>query len=61
MLAKATTFITSITTNDRGAGLVEYALLVALIALAVIVAMELLGTSIGDLFNSIGTTLDTAA
>lgn len=60
MLMKARTFITAITASDRGAGLVEYALLVALIALAVIIAMTALGVSIGNLFNGIGDTLDTA-
>jgi pilus assembly protein Flp/PilA len=39
--------------EDVGAGLVEYALLVALIALVVIGALELLGGNISALFTNI--------
>lgn len=60
MLASIRAFMAKVSDGDRGAGLVEYALLVALIALAVIIAMTALGVSIGDLFNGIGDTLDTA-
>ena len=40
--------------SDRGASLVEYALLVALIAVICIAAVSLLGSSANDKFNSIG-------
>jgi pilus assembly protein Flp/PilA len=39
--------------REEGATLVEYALLIALIALACIVAIGLLGNGIGDAFNNI--------
>jgi pilus assembly protein Flp/PilA len=39
--------------TDRGASLVEYALLVALIAVVCIVAIRALGTSASGQFNSI--------
>jgi pilus assembly protein Flp/PilA len=39
--------------DDRGAGLVEYALLVSLIALACILALTGLGTAIANKFTSI--------
>ena len=39
--------------KDRGATAVEYGLLVGLIAVAIIVAVTLLGTKLSTLFNSI--------
>jgi pilus assembly protein Flp/PilA len=42
--------------NDEGQDLVEYAFLVALIALAVIVAVTLLGTNLNIFYNRIATT-----
>lgn len=48
------------TTNERGASLVEYALLVALIAVVVIGAITLLSGSIEDTFSSVSTELDAA-
>ncbi len=39
--------------DEEGANLVEYALLVTLIAAAVIVGVTALGTSINDWFNAI--------
>ena len=39
--------------REEGQGLVEYALILVLISIAVIVIMELMGTSIGDIFNQI--------
>ena len=38
-------------TRDRGATAVEYALIVAVIAMVVVVAAIALGNEIGDLFN----------
>lgn len=38
--------------SDRGASMVEYGLLVGLIAIVAIVAVETLGTGIFDLFDS---------
>lgn len=60
MLESIRTFVSKVYYGDRGAGLVEYALLVALIALAVIVAMEALGLSISSLFGDIKAELDAA-
>jgi pilus assembly protein Flp/PilA len=44
--------------TERGAALVEYALLVALIAVVCIVAITLLGTNASKKFNSIATSLN---
>lgn len=41
--------------NDRGATAVEYGLMVALIAAAIIVAVTLLGGSIRDIFTNVAT------
>jgi pilus assembly protein Flp/PilA len=40
-------------TRDEGQGLVEYALIIALVALAVIAALTLLGGGITTTFNNI--------
>jgi pilus assembly protein Flp/PilA len=45
-------------TDESGQDLAEYALLIALIALAVIVAVSLLGSRVSNVFNTIGSTLE---
>ena len=40
-------------TSERGAAAVEYALLVSLIAVAIVVAVGLLGGTLSDTFDSI--------
>ena len=47
--------------EDEGQDLVEYALLLALIALAAITAMGLLGTAINSKYESATNTLNTAS
>ena len=44
--------------SDRGASLVEYALLVALIAVICIVAVQVLGTSASTTFSGAGAELN---
>ena len=44
--------------NESGASLVEYGLLVGLIALAAITAVTAVGTAIGNLFNEVSNRLD---
>lgn len=39
--------------SDRGATAVEYGLIVALIALAIITAVTLVGTNLGNLFGDV--------
>ena len=43
--------------TERGASLVEYALLVALIAVVCIIAVTFLGTSASKKFNTIGSSI----
>lgn len=43
--------------NERGQTLVEYGLLIALIAVVVIVALIFLGPIVRDLFGDIGNTI----
>ena len=43
--------------NDEGQGLVEYALIIAVIAIAVIVAMVFLRGQIQNIFSNIGNNL----
>jgi pilus assembly protein Flp/PilA len=44
-------------TDDRGASLVEYALLVALIAIVCVAAMTLLGDSSSSKFDEVGSSI----
>jgi len=46
--------------NQRGAAMVEYGLLVALIALVVLISVTTLGTSINGAFQRIGTAVGAA-
>lgn len=46
--------------DESGQDLAEYAILIGLIALAVIVAVRLLGGTISGIFNNIGTELNSA-
>ena len=45
--------------KEKGQGLVEYALIIVLIAIVVIVAMNFLAPTIGNVFSQIGDTLTT--
>jgi Flp pilus assembly pilin Flp len=47
-------------TGDRGASLVEYALLLGLIALVCVVAVAFLGTSLGGSYDKSGQSLISA-
>jgi pilus assembly protein Flp/PilA len=43
--------------NEEGQGLVEYALIIVLVSIVVIVALSLLGTQVSTVFSNITTTL----
>jgi len=43
--------------QDRGQGLAEYALILALIAIVVIVALQFLGQSINTLLSTVGSSV----
>jgi pilus assembly protein Flp/PilA len=47
--------------DERGATAVEYGLMVALIAVAIIVAVTLIGTNLTSMFNSVGSKLGVTA
>jgi pilus assembly protein Flp/PilA len=44
-------------TKEKGQGLVEYAIILALIAIVVIAIMTTLGQKVNNVFNSIGDSL----
>lgn len=44
--------------EEEGQGLVEYALIVGLIAIAAVISIRLAGTSINDIWDNIADTLD---
>ncbi|MDH3298090.1 MAG: Flp family type IVb pilin [Gemmatimonadota bacterium] len=52
--------LNSLLQDESGQDLAEYAILIGLIALAVIVAVRLLGNTISGIFNRIGSTLSSA-
>ena len=43
--------------KEKAQGLVEYALIIVLIAIVVIIAMQFLAPTIGNVFTAIGNTL----
>ncbi len=51
------TWLTALTKSERGASLVEYALLVALIAVVVIGAVTLLGSTAETTFSNVSDSL----
>jgi pilus assembly protein Flp/PilA len=51
------TFLTKLTRDDRGATAIEYGLIVALIAIAIITALQSMGNELSTTFNKVGTTL----
>jgi Flp pilus assembly pilin Flp len=55
------TFITRLVRDDEGQDLVEYVLLIALIALAVAIAFPPLTDAITGVFNTVRTRLNTAS
>ncbi len=46
-----------ITRDEKGQGLVEYALILVLVAVVVIVILALLGPAIGNIFSNIMTSI----
>ncbi len=46
-----------ITRDEKGQGLVEYALILVLVAVVVIVILALLGPAIGNIFSNIVTSI----
>jgi pilus assembly protein Flp/PilA len=52
-------FLDKLRREERGASLVEYGLLVALIALAVIVSLRNTGTNLNSLFSKVASNLTT--
>jgi pilus assembly protein Flp/PilA len=54
MLMNLMNYVSSKVKNEEGQGMVEYALLVGLIAVVVIVGAAALGVNIGDQFTAIG-------
>ncbi len=54
---KLQTFITSLLKDESGANAVEYALIMALVAVFIIAAVILMATEIGNLFNAMATCL----
>lgn len=45
-------------TSEKGQGLVEYALIIIFIAIVVIIALQLLGPTLGNTFSNISSTLE---
>ncbi len=57
---KLRTFITSLLKDEDGANAVEYALIMALVAVFIIAAVILMATEIGNLFNAMAVCLSDA-
>jgi pilus assembly protein Flp/PilA len=52
--------VKNLVNEDSGQDLIEYALVAALVGLGAVAAMKGLGTSIGNAFNGVGTSLQNA-
>ena len=52
------TKVTSWMQEEKGASMVEYSLLVVLIAIVALVAVQLAGTEVSETFSEIGSSLD---
>ncbi|MCJ7696545.1 MAG: Flp family type IVb pilin [Anaerolineaceae bacterium] len=57
MLLQAKMFLDSIKSQEKGQGLIEYALIILLVSIVVILVLTLLGDQIQAVFTSITTTL----
>ena len=53
-------YVGSLRDDERGQGLVEYALIIALVSVFLIAALKVLGTDIDEVFDRIGGALDGA-
>lgn len=53
------TYIKNLIKSERGATMVEYGLMLALIAIVCIAAVGIIGTNLNNLFTTIGDTLAT--
>jgi pilus assembly protein Flp/PilA len=53
-------FISRFLGNESGATAIEYGLIAALIAVAIIAGVTVVGTQLGKTFNNVGTTLTNA-
>ncbi len=51
------TTLTTMLRDDDGATMVEYGLMVALVAMVALAAVKLLGTNLSTLFNNVATTI----
>jgi pilus assembly protein Flp/PilA len=49
--------LTSMLRDDEGVTMVEYGLMVALVAMVALAAVKTLGTNLSTLFNNVATTL----
>jgi pilus assembly protein Flp/PilA len=59
LFVKMQALMNSLVKDESGQDLIEYALVLALIALAATVSMKSLANTIGTAFNSVGTKLTT--
>jgi len=59
MLNNAIAAVKSFWNDEEGAAAIEYGLIAALIAVAIITGASLLGTELGALFNRLGTCMKT--
>ena len=57
LFIRAENFVSDLQSEERGQTLVEYALIIALVSIAAIVALGLLGGQVSSTFSSIKSTL----
>ena len=61
MMVTLNAYMTSLQQNEEGQGLVEYALIIVLVAIVLMAGLSTLEGGISAVFDSIGTTLSNGA
>ena len=56
-MIKLYTYLESLRSDERGQGMVEYALILALVSVVAIVALEVIGTNVLGVFDDIANDL----
>ncbi|HYG58538.1 MAG TPA: Flp family type IVb pilin [Symbiobacteriaceae bacterium] len=58
MLKQRIQMVKAFLNREEGQGMVEYAMIIGLVAVGVLALLALLGTQVGDIFNAITNALD---
>ena len=60
MIQMLSTYLESLRSDERGQGMVEYGLILALVSVVAVVALDLIGVEVDKVFDSIASSLTNA-